>query len=63
MAQLLIKVYGAKGLAAHIAGADGKPLCTARLKITTWRLQNRSSEGVVVCGNCRRIKERAQKQS
>ena len=61
MLRLLIKVSGAKGLAAHIADADGKPLCATRLKRSTWRLQQRSSDGIVVCGNCRRIQERMQR--
>jgi hypothetical protein len=54
---LLIKVVGAKGLSTHIADAQGKPLCRTNLNAATWKLQERSTQGLIICGNCRRVLE------
>jgi len=53
MAPLLVAVGIYKGLAAHLPDAAGKPLCNTRLKPTLWQVQDRATEGLVVCRNCR----------
>ena len=43
------------GLAMHIPDATGMPICGTRIKRATWRIEERSSTGAVVCWHCRRI--------
>lgn len=54
MTQLLVAVGLNKGLAAHIPGDGGKPLCRAQLNLTLWQLQDQAAEGLHICGNCKR---------
>jgi len=47
------------GLSAHIADAQGQPLCNTRLKLTNWRLGDRKSTAITVCHSCLRAQAKA----
>ena len=47
------------GLSAHIADAQGQPLCNTRLKLTNWRVGDRKSTAITVCHSCLRAQAKA----
>ena len=53
--RLLVKGLGLQGLVAHIADANGYPLCRTNIKRSDWQLQERSDEGIIICQHCKRI--------
>lgn len=53
--RLLIKGMGTLGNVAHIADVQGNQLCKTGIKLSDWKLQERPTEGILICYHCKRI--------
>jgi hypothetical protein len=62
MTRLLIKT-GVTGLAAHIPDGLGRAMCHTQIKLGQWQIHYQSPEGMVICSNCRRAQEQAERAS
>jgi len=60
MQSYLVKKDPTAGLAAHIADAQGQPLCKTQLNPATWSLQTSIPAGTIVCYHCRRKQAHAE---
>jgi hypothetical protein len=56
--KVLVKTEGMRGAAAHIATPDGRPLCKTNINLSTWQVQERSPQGIIICRRCWHMQRR-----
>ena len=61
--RLLIKQQVLSGLVAHVPDGQGAPLCSSRLRLDTWHIEDRRVTSQVICHNCLHVLTKAQRSN